>query len=233
LDFMTNFDRFFFYRAPRAKIRRLKAFYRLKSGEGFIDTKGFLNRFAAHKSNYLFGFITDPATAVFLITWELFVMRTAVLAVTGGFVVGILSWTLLEYTFHRFVYHKGNTLAHTGHLMHHESPKLLLGMPWFITSGVFWLLWYVLAVRLQMHYVMSVFSGLILGYFIYCTFHHVEHHYSITNKWFRELTKHHNIHHSLKDVNFGVTNKFWDRVFGTIYRKETYKVKTVTRTPVQ
>ena len=171
---MTNFDRFFFYRAPRAKIRRLKAFYRLKSGEGFLDTKGFLNKFAAHKSNYLLGFITDPATAVFLVMWELLVMRTNQWAVTGAFVVGVLSWTLLEYTFHRFVYHKGNTLAHTGHMMHHESPKMLLGMPWFITSGVFWLLWYVLAVRLQVHYVMSLFSGLILGYFVYCTFHHVQ-----------------------------------------------------------
>src|SRR6266446_5042082 len=203
---MTNFDRFFIYRAPRAKIRRLKALYRLKSKESFIDTQGFLNKFAAHKSNYLVGFITDPGTALFLLVWEVFVLRTNPLAITGAFVGGVLSWTLLEYIFHRFVYHKGNTLAHKGHLMHHESPKLLLGMPWFITSGVFWLLWYVLAVRLELQLVISVFSGLMIGYFIYCTFHH-----------------------SLRDVNFGVTNRFWDRVFGTTYRKETYKPKTVPR----
>lgn len=233
MDFMTNFDRFFIYRAPRAKIRRLKALYRLKSKEPFMDTQGFLNKFAAHKSNYLVGFFTDPATALFLLVWEVFVLRTNPLAITGAFVGGVLSWTLLEYIFHRFVYHKGNTLAHKGHLMHHESPKLLLGMPWFITSGVFWLLWYLLAVRLELHLVMSVCSGLMIGYFIYCTFHHVEHHYSIANKWFRGLTKHHNIHHSLRDVNFGVTNRFWDRVFGTTYRKETYKPRTVARTQGQ
>jgi 4-hydroxysphinganine ceramide fatty acyl 2-hydroxylase len=74
---------------------------------------------------------------------------------------------------------------------------------------------------------------LIIGYFVYCTFHHVQHHYSIANTWFRGLTKHHNIHHSLRDVNFGVTNRFWDHVFGTIYRKEDYKAKTVTRAPGQ
>src|SRR5713226_6086359 len=156
---MTNFDRFFIYRAPRAKIRRLKAAYRLRSREPFMDTRGFLNKFAAHKSNYLLGFITDPATALFLLVWEVFVLRTNLLATAGGFVAGVLSWTLLEYVFHRFVYHKGNTLAHKGHMMHHESPKLLLGMPWFITSGVFWLLWYVVSVRLELHLVMSVCSG--------------------------------------------------------------------------
>lgn len=226
---MTNFDRFLIYRAPRAKIRQLKALYFQKTRAHLPDTKGFLNKFAAHKSNYLVGFVTDPATAVFLLIWEVFVMRTSLWGVAGGFAVGMLSWTLLEYVFHRFVYHKGNTLAHMGHMMHHESPKLLLGMPWYITSGVFWLMWYVLAVRLQLRFIMSLFSGLIIGYFVYCTFHHVQHHYSIANTWFRELTKHHNIHHSLRDVNFGVTSKFWDRVFGTTYRKEDYKLKTVAR----
>jgi dihydroceramide fatty acyl 2-hydroxylase len=230
MDFMTNFDRFvFIYRAPRAKIRRLTAAYRSKSREHLPDARSWLNKFAAHKSNYLFGFITDPLTAVFLIVWELFVFRTHPLAAAGGFVIGMASWTLLEYTFHRFIYHKGKTLAHTGHMMHHESPKLLLGMPWYITSGLFWVLWYVLARRLELRLVASVCSGLMLGYFFYCGVHHIQHHYSIANTWFRELTKHHNIHHSLKDVNFGVTNRFWDRVFGTTYRKETYKARTVAR----
>src|SRR6266852_4852609 len=156
---MTNFDRFFIYRAPRAKIRRLKALYRLKSKEPFMDTQGFLNKFAAHKSNYLVGFITDPATALFLLVWEMFVLRTNPLAITGAFVGGVLSWTLLEYIFHRFVYHKGNTLAHKGHLMHHESPKLLLGMPWFITSGWLLSMWYLFAVRLRVPAAASFFGG--------------------------------------------------------------------------
>ena len=194
-----------------------------------MDASGFLNRFAAHKSNYVLGFITDPATALFLTVWDVAVLRANIFAAAGCYVFGVFSFTLLEYVFHRFVYHKGNTLAHTGHLMHHESPKLLLGMPWFITSGIFWVMWYVLAVHYHIQFVMSFFGGLLTGYFIYCAFHHAEHHYQITNTWFRELTKHHNIHHSLKDVNFGVTNRVWDRIFGTNYRKEDYKVRTAAR----
>ena len=229
MDFMTNFDPFFFYRRPRARLSRWKAAYRLKSGERFGDTKGFLNRFAAHKSNYLLGFITDPATALFLIVWDISVLRTNLFAATGCYVLGLLSWTLLEYAFHRFIYHKGNTLAHKGHMMHHESPRMLLGMPWFITSGLFWLIWYVVAVRFQIHFVTSFTGGVLTGYFVYCTVHHIQHHFSIANTWFRELTKHHNIHHRLRDVNFGVTNRFWDKVFGTTYRKEEYKLKSVAR----
>lgn len=194
-----------------------------------MDTRGFLIKFASHKSNYLVGFITDPATALFLVAWDIFAMRTHKLAAAGCFVFGLSAWTLLEYTFHRFVYHKGNTLAHTGHMMHHESPKLLLGMPWFATSGFLWLMWYVFAVRFETRFVPSFFGGLGIGYFFYCSVHHIQHHFSVANTWFRELTKHHNIHHSLKDVNFGVTNRFWDQVFGTIYRKEEYKLKTVAR----
>ena len=85
MDFLTNFDRFFIYRAPRAKIRRLKALYRLKTREPLMDSQGFLNKFAAHKSNYLAGFITDPATAIFLLVWEVFVLRTNLLVITASF----------------------------------------------------------------------------------------------------------------------------------------------------
>src|SRR5213083_3451842 len=92
---MTNLDRlYFFYRAPRERFRQLLAIYGRKPEDRLPDARTFLTRFAAHKSNYLLGFITDPATALFLIVWEVFVLRTNPLAITGAFVGGLLSWTL-------------------------------------------------------------------------------------------------------------------------------------------
>src|SRR5207247_5948083 len=130
---MTYLDRLYFvFRAPRERFRQLLAIYGRKPEDRLPDARTFLTRFAAHKSNYLLGFITDPATALFLIVWDISVLRTNLFAATGCYVLGLLSWTLLEYAFHRFIYHKGNTLAHKGHMMHHESPRMLLGMPWFI-----------------------------------------------------------------------------------------------------
>ncbi|PYS62267.1 MAG: hypothetical protein DMF74_13790, partial [Acidobacteria bacterium] len=105
----------------------------------------------------------------------------------------------------------------------------LLGMPWYVTSGFFLLMWYIFAVRLRESFAASFFGGIAAGYFYYCSVHHIQHHFRVANVWFRELTRHHNIHHRLQDVNFGVTNRFWDRVFGTQYRKEGYKLRAVAR----
>jgi 4-hydroxysphinganine ceramide fatty acyl 2-hydroxylase len=226
---MTNFDRFAFYRRPRERFRQLRAVQGRRFGERFTDSNAFLRKFAAHKSNYLGGFITDPATAVIITIWDVAFFRSNIFLAVPCFALGVGSFTLIEYAFHRFVYHKGNTIAHTGHLMHHESPRLLLGMPWFITSGFLWALWYIFAVRLHLHFVASFVGGFGMGYFIYCSVHHIQHHYAFANTWFRELTRHHNIHHCLLDVNFGVTNRFWDRVFRTEYRKDDYKLKAATR----
>ena len=223
---MTDLDRSPFFRRPRAKIRRLKGLYQRKPGEPIFDNRNFLRKFAERKSNYLLGFITDPITGVLLTIWDIAVFRSNIAIAVAFFAVGVFSFTLLEYAFHRFVYHKGNTLAHAGHLMHHESPRMLLGMPWFITSGVFWLVWYVVAFHYPIHFLLSFLGGLLVGYFIYCSVHHAEHHFAFMNTWFRELNNHHKIHHTLQDVNFGVTNRFWDRAFGTLYRKETYKPKS-------
>jgi len=224
---MTYLDRLYFvFRAPRERFRQLLAIYGRKPEDRLPDARTFLTRFAAHKSNYLLGFITDPATALFLIAWDIGALRTNVLAALGSFGFGLVAWTLLEYGFHRFVYHKGNTLAHKGHLMHHESPRLLLGMPWYVTSGFFLLMWYIFAVRLRVQFAASFFGGIAAGYFYYCSVHHIQHHFRVANVWFRDLTRHHNIHHRLQDVNFGVTNRFWDRVFGTQYRKEEYKLRS-------
>jgi len=223
---MTNLDRlYFFYRAPRERFRQLLAIYGRKPEDRLPDARTFLTRFAAHKSNYLLGFITDPVTALFLIAWDISALRTNVFAALGSFCFGLLTWTLLEYGFHRFVYHKGNTLAHKGHLMHHESPRLLLGMPWYVTSGFFLLMGYIFAVGLRVPAAASFFGAIAAGYFYYCSVHHIQHHFRLANTWFRGLTRHHNIHHRLQDVNFGVTNRFWDRVFGTQYRKEDYKLR--------
>src|SRR2546427_5426831 len=37
--------------------------------------------------------------------------------------------------------------------------------------------------------------------------------------WCRSFRVHHRIHHRLPSTNFGVTTRFWDDIFGTMYRK--------------
>ncbi len=178
---------------------------------------------ATGRGNYWFSFVSDPLTVLFFLFWEAFVLRSSILVVTVSFGSGLLSWTLIEYVFHRWVYHKGRTPAHVGHKKHHEAPEALIAMPWFIVTAVFASVWYVLAYRLQLHFILGWLAGLLAGFVFYGVFHHIHHHFHFKNRQYRKLRAHHFIHHQYPDVNFGVTSRLWDHVFGTTFRKELKK----------
>jgi len=183
---------------------------------------------ATGSGNYWFSFVSDPVTVVFFLLWEAIVLRTSILALSVTFGAGLLSWSLLEYTFHRWVYHKGRTPAHVGHKKHHESPEALIAMPWFIVTAFLAGVWYIVASRLHLHFILPFMAGLTAGFVFYGVFHHIHHHFHFKNRQYRKLRAHHFIHHQYPDVNFGVTSRLWDHVFGTTYRKEIKKVAPVT-----
>jgi 4-hydroxysphinganine ceramide fatty acyl 2-hydroxylase len=61
----------------------------------------------------------------------------------------------------------------------------------------------------------SVFCGGIIGYISYDLTHYFLHHQNLPF-WYKDLKKNHLEHHFLDyELGFGVTTKFWDRVFGT------------------
>ena len=93
-------------------------------------------------------------------------------------------------------------------------------MPWFIVTAVMAGVWYVLAYRLQLHFILGFLAGVLAGFVFYGLFHHVHHHFHFKNRQYRRLRAHHFIHHQYPDSNFGVTSRLWDHVFGTTYRKE-------------
>ena len=178
-----------------------------------------LNLIVQHKSNYWFGFLSDPLTVLFLIFWDATISRGNVYAATAVFVFGLFVWTFVEYCFHRWVYHSGGTLAHEGHNLHHEEPEELIGMPWFLTTSVIFTLWYAFAHLLGISFASSFIAGFLSGFFFYYSLHHVHHHRVFRGAWYRKLRAHHKIHHQIEGANFGVTNRFWDQVFGTTHRR--------------
>jgi len=198
---------------------------KIKRPAPIIFRKRLLNKLAAHESCYWISFITDPITALFLVFWDIAVLRSNLVVLIACYLVGLLNWTFLEYAFHRWIYHKGRTLAHAGHTMHHNSPRMLIGMPWFVTAGFLWGVWYVLGYSLQVRFVLSFMGGLATGLFCYSTFHHILHHFNLRDSWYQELKIHHQVHHRLPNVNFGVTSRFWDRRFGTMHRHNPEKKK--------
>jgi sterol desaturase/sphingolipid hydroxylase (fatty acid hydroxylase superfamily) len=118
------------------------------------------------------------------------------------------------------VYHWGIALTRSGHEKHHDDPEAHLALPWFVTPILF------LPPQLLVayHYGIGGFSSFLAGWFAgfiaYSFMHHSLHHYKLKFAWFRHLQSQHRIHHALPETNYGVTMRFWDRVFRTEFVKD-------------
>lgn len=142
------------------------------------------------------------------------------------FLLGIASWTLLEYVVHRFIFHIDMTqLAHYPpvrllhfilHSQHHVYPDdpLRLVLPPAFTLPFAYLLYNVLA--------SSIFSGLVFGYVAYDIGHYWMHHVKDSNVWpfstkeWKALRSHHMTHHySNPRTKFGVSSPLWDYLGGS------------------
>jgi sterol desaturase/sphingolipid hydroxylase (fatty acid hydroxylase superfamily) len=181
--------------------------------------RGLVQFIAAHPSNYWVGVVTDPAVALFLLAWDVLVLDTALYVALPCVAIGAVAWTIAEYAAHRWLYHARMPLWRVGHEMHHESPELLIGLPWFATAGLVGACWYLVAYTLHVHAVSSGLAGFLAAFAVHGVLHHSHHHWGRRAVWCRSLRVHHRIHHRLPSTNFGVTTRFWDDIFGTMYRK--------------
>ncbi|KAJ5948145.1 hypothetical protein N7466_001160 [Penicillium verhagenii] len=141
---------------------------------------------------------------------------------------GVFLWSLIEYLMHRFLFHIDNwlpdnrvglTLHFLLHGIHHYLPmdKYRLVMPptlfvalaapfWKLAHAVFFYNWYA---------AVTVFCGGVFGYICYDLTHYFLHHRNLPS-YYKELKKYHLQHHYADFENgFGVTSRFWDRIFGT------------------
>ncbi len=113
----------------------------------------------------------------------------------------------------------GITLHFLLHGIHHYLPmdKYRLVMPptlfvvlaapfWKLAHGVFYFNWYM---------GVAAYCGGVFGYICYDCTHYFLHHQNLP-LWYNQLKKYHLEHHFLDYENgFGVTSRFWDRIFGT------------------
>lgn len=131
---------------------------------------------------------------------------------------GLLSWSLVEYLLHRFLFHVPVThaLAKLGarhHHAHHRRPDrppitkpLALTLPVIGVAAVLAAILGGLAV--------AVVAGLVGGYLCYEVCHVAAHVLGDVHPVPR-LRDAHLLHHERSAVAFGITSPLWDRVFGT------------------
>ena len=147
----------------------------------------------------------------------------SILTVLAFFVVGILSWTLLEYVIHRYVFHYepktrwGKLLHFIVHGVHHDYPNdaTRLVMPPIISVPLA-VVFYVLFMLTLGRFAPAALAGFGFGYVCYDSIHYATHHFAMKRGIWRWLKQYHLRHHYQDDhAGYGVSSPLWDYVFKT------------------
>jgi hypothetical protein len=176
-----------------------------------------LTRLATSHFNYWLGFMVDAAVAVTFWMFALRYVRGTWATCISVVLAGLSLYGLMEYLFHRWIYHGERTPAATGHLMHHEDPHALIGLPFFFPATVGFVLWFLLRRILGEGWASLMMAAVATNFLYYGLLHHTYHHGRWKAGYFQRMRRYHLIHHHFPDRNFGLTMTLWDWVFGTHY----------------
>jgi sterol desaturase/sphingolipid hydroxylase (fatty acid hydroxylase superfamily) len=145
----------------------------------------------------------------------------------GMFLTGAISFTLVEYMVHRYVFHMNTytkwraKFQYTVHGVHHEFPKdkERLAMPPLLSITLATVL--LLLFRLVLgDVVFSFLPGFLVGYAYYLAVHYLVHVYQPPKNFLKALWVNHAVHHYKHgEYIFGVSSPLWDYVFGTMKEK--------------
>lgn len=140
-------------------------------------------------------------------------------------VAGVVAWTLTEYWLHRTFFHWipetkwGPRMHFFVHGVHHDWPhdKYRLVMPPAVSITLFFV-FLVFWVGLLGPLGWAVHAGYTVGYMLYDMTHYFVHYGKPKSTFFKALRRHHMSHHfneKYHERRYGVSNRFWDRVFRT------------------
>nr|AEE62314.1 unknown [Dendroctonus ponderosae] len=141
--------------------------------------------------------------------------------------LGIIAWSLMEYSLHRWVFHMEPSgysklmiyLHFAIHGLHHKVPfdTRRLVFPPFPAAVIALTLYKAFSFILPESIIVLFVAGGLVGYVTYDMIHFYLHYGSPReNSYFYNLKRYHNQHHfAHHDSGFGISSIFWDKVFGT------------------
>lgn len=171
--------------------------------------------------------------------------RMSVRATIAALVAALVSWTLIEYLFHRYILHgpfpdEGGRLRRWMHdrfdgmhADHHQRP-------WdgHHINGRFESLPAALAMAafsyLLPHPAGPVFvAALLQSYVVEEWIHYAVHFHAFKGRYFTHIRRHHLYHHGMRgrDVAFGLTSAIWDQPFGTHIGEADRARRALSRRP--
>ncbi len=129
------------------------------------------------------------------------------------FAAGLFGWTLIEYVIHGALSHIFHTFATPLHDAHHRDPSAVFTVGAWLPVSVVTIL--VLA-RFGLGAGAAAWMGIVAGFVGYELFHYRIHFAEPICGFEARLRARHLTHHFRRpEAIFGVTNRFWDRIFGS------------------
>jgi len=184
-----------------------------------------MGRMSATRANTRASFVADLSTPV-LLAWAAVRYGTvhalpAVLTV----LTGLLVFTLVEYVFHRWIFHGSCPVKQfeEGHARHHVDPLGDDALPFFLPPAILLVLSGLFCIAMPAGYALLLAAAVGLGYACYGTGHYIIHTVRFRHPVGRKWAARHHIHHHHPDRNFGVTTPLWDIVLGTRYVSKARK----------
>ncbi len=174
----------------------------------------------AYAADFAFYALAIVAIAAYLIAFSVGKYWTDGVYLGLAAIIGLCSWSLIEYLLHRFVLH-GLQPFKRWHLEHHIRPTALIAAPTLLSSGLIFTLvflptWALLGLQRSAAFTL----GVITGYLAYATVHHGVHHWRATGVWLTKRKRWHALHHHARDLSvpgrYGVSTSLWDYVFATL-----------------
>jgi sterol desaturase/sphingolipid hydroxylase (fatty acid hydroxylase superfamily) len=166
--------------------------------------------------------------AVALLYWNTLNTSLTAFQTVGMFLLGMLSFSWVEYNVHRYVFHMSTytklraKIQYVAHGVHHEFPKDKdrLAMPPLLSVTIATIL--LLLFRLILgDLVFSFLPGFLVGYAGYLSVHYIVHAYQPPKNFFKVLWVNHGMHHYKNgDIIFGVSTPLWDYIYGTMRERK-------------
>jgi len=176
-------------------------------------------RMSATRANSRASLVVDAATALLLLFAAL---RHGDLRATPALLTvasGIILFSLVEYCFHRWLFHDSRSLfvMEDGHRKHHLNPLGDDTLPFFLPPAILLCLAGLFTLAMPTSYALLLAGVIGAGYAIYGLSHFAMHVRRFRHPLIKRWAAHHHIHHHHPDKNFGVTSPLWDIVLGTRY----------------
>ncbi|MBS1586905.1 MAG: sterol desaturase family protein [Bacteroidetes bacterium] len=173
-------------------------------------------------------FLYVPVVLFFAI--EAFVSQhVTVVGFIGFYLIGIATWSAVEYFLHRFVFHFvpkskwGLRMHFVFHGVHHDYPNdtKRLVMPPAVSIPLAFIFYFLFSTFLSKALLWSFFPGFVSGYLFYDISHYALHHFNFKSEFWKKLKKHHMLHHySDSSKGYGVSSKVWDLIMQSDFEKK-------------